>query len=109
KPRFLAHLELLRYACTARDRHAVYSRAHRFASAGGIAICERYPLPVSWALAGPSEAQGQALAADSPVATKVRRWERRCYERMAEPAEYVRKRARLTAETGWSGTGARII
>ncbi|PYO94226.1 MAG: hypothetical protein DMD62_06415 [Gemmatimonadetes bacterium] len=130
KPRFLAHLELLRYACTARDRHAVYSRAHRFASAGGIAICERYPLPVSWALAGPSEAQGQALAADSPVATKVRRWERRCYERMAEPdvvfllqldaetavsrkptepAEYVRKRARLTAETDWSGTGARII
>ena len=60
----------------------------------------------------------------------MRGWERRYYERMAapdltflllldretavsrkptEPAEYVRRRARMTAETDWSRSGARVI
>jgi thymidylate kinase len=129
-PRLAAHLELLRFACTARDRYALYRKAHRFASAGGVAICERYPLREGWALAGPSEAQGQALAADSRFATRVRKLERRYYERMAapdltfllqldpdtavsrktnEPADYVRARAQITANTDWSQSGARII
>ena len=129
-PRFITHLDLLRMSCTARDRYALYRRARRFAAAGGIAICERYPLPEGWALAGPSEAQGRALDAHSPLAARVRAWERRLYDRMtapdvlfllrldpdtavsrkpSEPAEYVRARARLTAETDWSKSGARII
>jgi thymidylate kinase len=129
-PRLAAHLELLRYACTARDRYALYTRAHRFAAAGGIAICERYPLPESWALSGPSEAQGQALGVQSRFATALRKWERRRYERMAppdlafllqldaetavsrkpsEPAEYVRARARQTAQTDWSQSGAVLV
>lgn len=129
-PRTVAHLELLRHGCTARDRYALYRRAHRFAAGGGIAICERYPLPEGWALAGPSEVQGNALAAQSRAATALRTWERRFYERMAppdlilllrldpetavrrkptEPADYVRERARLTAATDWSKSGARIV
>ena len=128
--RLTTHLELLRHGCTARDRYALYRRAHRFATSGGIAICERYPLPESWALSGPSEVQGQALAAQSRLATTLRKWERRFYERMAapdlvfllqldpetavsrkptEPADYVRKRAQVTAETDWSKSGARIV
>jgi thymidylate kinase len=126
----IAHLELLRCGCTARDRYALYRRARRFATGGGIALCERYPLPESWALAGPSEVQGHALGAQSGFATALRQWERRFYERMAapdvvfllrldaetavsrkptEPADYVRERARLTAETDWSRSGARIV
>lgn len=129
-PRLITHLEVLRFACTARDRYALYCRAHRFATSGGIAICERYPLRESWALSGPSEVQGEGLAAQSRVATALRQWERRFYERMAapdvifllqldpetavsrkptEPADYVRKRARLTADTDWSKSGARIV
>ncbi|HYY60349.1 MAG TPA: hypothetical protein VE756_03070, partial [Burkholderiales bacterium] len=129
-PRVTAHLELARCACTARDRYALYRRAHRFASSGGVAICERYPLPESWALAGPSEAQGHALAVQSAFATRIRKWERRYYERMAppdvtfllqldpetavgrkptEPADYVRRRAQLTVDTDWTQSGARII
>src|SRR5882762_7074201 len=128
--RLITHLELLRYGCTARDRYALYRQAHRFAARGGIAICERYPLPESWALSGPSETQGQALAAQSRFASAIRKWERRFYERMTppdvvfllrldpetavsrkptEPADYVRKRAQLTADTDWSKSGARII
>lgn len=130
RTRLVSHLELLRYACTARDRYAQYARAHRFASGGGIAICERYPLPESWGLSGPSETQGKGLDAQSRFAEAVRRWERRFYERMtapdvlfvlhldpetavsrkpSEPADYVRKRAQLTAETDWSNSGARIV
>jgi thymidylate kinase len=120
----------MRYGCTARDRYAVYRQARRFASRGGVAICERYPLPEGWALAGPSEAQGAALTAQSRFATALRQWERRFYERMArpdvvfllrldpdtavsrkpsDPADYVRERARLTAETDWTTSGARIV
>jgi thymidylate kinase len=129
-PRLITHVELLRFGCTARDRDALYRRAHRFASAGGVAICERYPLTEGWALSGPSEVQGQALGAQSRFATALRKWERRVYERMAppdvtfvlqldpetavsrkptEPADYVRQRARVTAETDWSQSGARMI
>lgn len=129
-PRVIAHFALLRLAATARDRYVLYRRARRFAAAGGIAICERYPLPEGWALAGPSEAQGSARDAQSRLATRIRAWERRLYERMAtpdvlfllrldpetavsrkpsEPADYVRERARKTAETDWSKSGARII
>ena len=128
--RLITHFELLRYGCTARDRYALYRAAHRFAAQGGIAICERYPLPESWALAGPSESQGQALAAQSRFAAAIRKWERGYYERMTppdvvfllrvdpetavarkttEPAEYVRKRAQITADADWSKSGARII
>lgn len=129
-PQIIAHCVLLRMAGTARDRYALYRRARRFAANGGIAICERYPLPEGWALAGPSEAQGSARDAESRWATHIRAWERRLYERMAapdvlfllrldpetavsrkpsEPADYVRERARKTAETDWSKSGARII
>jgi thymidylate kinase len=125
-----AHLELLRHVCTARDRYRVYRRARRFATAGGIAICERYPTPEGWALAGPSDVQGLAPEATSTLAARLRQWERRYYERMTspdvvfllqvdpdtavsrktnEPAAYVRERAQLTWDTDWSRSGARIV
>jgi thymidylate kinase len=126
----IAHLELLRAGCTARDRFHLYRRARRFATAGGIAICERYPTREGWALAGPSEVQGFAMDAQSHFATRLRNWERRYYDRITapdvtfllrvdpetavnrktnEPAEYVRARARLTWDTDWSRSGAQII
>ena len=129
-PRLTAHLNLLRSVATGRDRARLHDQAFRFAAGGGIAICERYPLPQSWALSGPSEAQGVAAAVQSTLATRWRRWERRLYERMArpdlvfvlrldaetavrrkpsEPADYVRERARLTAAADWTGTGAVIV
>jgi thymidylate kinase len=124
------HLDLLRSVCTGRDRYRLYRRAFRFAAGGGIAICERYPARESWALSGPSEVQGHALAAQSGLATALRRWERGLYERMArpdllfllsldpdtavsrkpsEPADYVRERARVTAATDWSRSGALVM
>lgn len=129
-PDVVVHLELLRSCATARDRYRLYRRARRFATAGGLAICERYPTRENWALAGPSDAQGHALGATSKLAQRMRSWEHRYYERMSppdlvfllrldaetavarkpsEPAAYVRARARLTQETDWSRSGARIV
>ena len=36
---------LFREVCTARDRLLAYKKARRFASNGGLAICDRFPLP----------------------------------------------------------------
>jgi hypothetical protein len=115
---------------TGRDRARLQIRAFRFAADGGIAICERYPLRQGWSLSGPSEVQGHAQAAQSKLATALRRWERELYERLArpdlvfvlrldpetavrrkpgEPADYVRERARLTAAADWTETGAVIV
>jgi len=68
--------------------------------------------------------------AQSRFAARIRRWERRYYDRITapdlafllqvdpetavarkknEPADYVRQRAQLTWETDWSRSGARII
>lgn len=129
-PRIIAHLDLLRTVATGRDRARLQTRAFRFAADGGIAICERYPLPQSWMLSGPSEVQGHALAAQSKLADALRRWERGLYERLArpdlvfvlrldpetavrrkpsEPADYVRERARLTEAADWTQAGAVVI
>lgn len=123
------HLELLRYVCTARDRLRLYARARRFAAAGGIALCERYPLPANYALAGPSDAQGEARVR-SRLATALRRWEHRLYalitrpdvlfvfdldpetavrRKPEEPADYVRARGTLVRGTDWAATGAILV
>lgn len=129
-PRLAEHLELLRSVCTGRDRARLVRRAFRFAAGGGVAICERYPSPEGWTLSGPSEVQGHATKARSRFADRLRRYERRLYERMprpdltfvlkldaetavhrkpSEPADYVRERARLTAAADWTRGGAIVV
>src|SRR5213078_1329798 len=46
-------LDLLRHVCTARDRYRLFARARRCADAGGIALCERYPVAQNRLLVGP--------------------------------------------------------
>ena len=121
--RAVAHLELARVACTARDRYRLYRRIARRAAQGSLVICERYPTPESGPLAGPSHIQGVGLEAESPLATWVRHLESRWYRLMTppdlelvlrvdpevavrrkpdEPEAYVRRRARIMWDTKWS-------
>lgn len=44
---------LLRQVCTARDRYLTYAKARRFATNGGLAICDRFPLPRVMSTDGP--------------------------------------------------------
>jgi thymidylate kinase len=126
----VAHLELLRHLCTARDRYLLFQRLQRFAASGGIAICERYPIRESWSLAGPSKVQGLALDAQSRTARGMRELERSLYCRITppdlsivlrvepevavrrktdEPEEYVRARARRMWTTDWTSANAVVM
>lgn len=53
-PEFSSYLLLLRSVCIARDRYKLYFKARRFASNGGLAICDRYPTPQVKSMDGPN-------------------------------------------------------
>jgi hypothetical protein len=122
-------LELLRHLGTAHDRYRLYQRVRRFAAAGGIAICERYPVPQNRVLVGPCIS---ALLPRKPgwLAELLQAAEARYYEHMAapdalcvlrldpelavlrkpdEPADYVRARGRVIWDTDWSVTRAHVL
>ena len=52
-PKPTDYSQLLKYACLARDRYLVYVEARRFATNGGIVICDRFPLPEVKLMDGP--------------------------------------------------------
>lgn len=122
-------VELLRHVCTARDRYRLYGKVCRFAAGGGIAICERYPIPQNQRLVGPCIPE---LVGANPagIARLLRDLEASYYEAMVtpdalfvlrlhpdvavvrkpdEPAEYVRARGQVVWDTDWTGTGAQVI
>jgi hypothetical protein len=122
-------IELLRHVCTARDRFRLYRKVCRFATAGGIAVCERYPIPQNRPLVGPCipELVG---AAPAGIARLLRDLELSYYETMLppdalfvlrlhpdlavlrkpdEPADYVRARGQIVWDTDWSNTGAQVV
>jgi hypothetical protein len=122
-------IELLRHVCTARDRYRLYEKVRRFAAAGGVAVCERYPIPQNRLLVGPCIPE---LVGSAPtgIARLLRDIEVSYYETMLrpdalfvlrlhpdlavlrkpdEPADYVRARGQVVWDTDWSGTGAQVI
>jgi thymidylate kinase len=123
-------LELLRLVCTARDRYLLFTQMRRFAEAGGIALCERYPVPQNRLLVGPEIARLLGHGRDTPLARRLMRLEQSYYRRITppdvimvllvepelavrrktdEPADYVRARARVIWETDWTATGAQLL
>jgi thymidylate kinase len=128
--RFPGYLVLLRILCTARDRYRLYARAQRFAAAGGIALCERYPVPPHRLLAGPGIGRYLTALPQRPLARLMHQAELALYRRMLspdallvlrvdpdvaverktdEPADYVRARANVMWNADWSGTAARVV
>jgi thymidylate kinase len=123
-------LELLRLVCTARDRYLLFTEMRRFAEAGGIALCERYPVPQNRLLVGPEIHRLLGHGRDTPLARRLMHLEQSYYRRITppdvimvlrvepelavrrktdEPADYVRARARVIWDTDWTGTDAHLI
>ena len=124
--------DLLRHVCTARDRYRLFTKARRFADAGGVALCERYPVPQNRLLVGPEiprvlDAKG---GKPSGLARRLLRAEAWYYRHITppdvilvlmvepevavarktdEPADYVRARSRIIWGTDWSKTGAHLV
>jgi len=44
-PSFPGYPWLIREVCTARDRYLLYLRGRRFATNGGLVLCDRFPVP----------------------------------------------------------------
>lgn len=55
--RFPGYIQLFRWVCAGRDRSRLYAKARRFATNGGIAICDRYPIPQLQLMDGPNIAR----------------------------------------------------
>jgi len=123
-------LSALRDVCTARDRYRLYVKARRFALAGGIALCERYPIRQNAELAGPrldafaaalrqTRLGGWLLAMETwyyrqilpPDILVVLRVDPEIAVRRKtdEPADYVRERGQIVWNTDWSGSGAHVV
>jgi len=125
-------LDLLRHVCTARDRHRLFTKARRFADAGGVALCERYPVAQNRLLVGPEiprllERKGGTPAALARRLLRAEDWyyrhitrpdvimvlmvepETAVKRKTDEPANYVRARSRIIWETDWTGTGAHLV
>ncbi len=117
-----AILELLRHVCIARDRHLLYVKVHRFATSGGIAICERYPMAENPSQVGPG-IPGLLPAQPGRLGKKLMAIEASYYQRMLrpdttcvlrldpdlavlrkpeEPADDVRARSRAIWQFDWS-------
>jgi hypothetical protein len=122
-------LELLRELCTARDRYRLYQRVRRFAAAGGIALCERYPVRREEVHVAPgvpkllhphapgfvrvvrqAEASycSRILAPDVSFVLKLDP-ELATLRTPQKPPEDVRERSRIIWETDWSATGAHLV
>jgi thymidylate kinase len=52
-PTFPGYPWLIREVCTARDRYLAYKSARRFATNGGLILCDRYPLAEIKIMDGP--------------------------------------------------------
>ncbi len=128
--RFPGYLYCLRYTCTARDRYRLYLKAHRFALSGGLALCERYPMPQNYELAGPRLDQFASRLSRNFLGRLLLRTELRYYRQIlgpdvlivlqvdpetavqrktTEPADYVRARNRAVRGVDWSGTDAHFV
>jgi thymidylate kinase len=122
-------LELLRHVCIARDRHLLYVKVHRFATSGGIAICERYPIGEDLSQAG-AGIPGLLPAHSGRLGKTLKAIEAAYYERMLrpdticvlrldpelavlrkpeEPADDVRARSKAIWQFDWSARGAHVI
>jgi thymidylate kinase len=52
-PTFPGYPWLIREVCTARDRYLLYQSGRRFATNGGLVLCDRFPLPSIKIMDGP--------------------------------------------------------
>ena len=127
---FPGYVALLRHVCTARDRYRLYVKVRAFATAGGLALAERYPIEQNRPLVGPVIRGFVALAPNRRLAALLRSAEEWYYRQIlppdlvvvlrvepevavrrktTEPPDYVRRRARIIWDVDWSATRARVV
>ena len=84
-PEFPGYPWLLWHVLTARDRYRLYAKIRRFASNGGIVICDRYPLPEIKSMDGERAGWLAAAAPSNRLLQYLVTLERRFYQHIAPP------------------------
>lgn len=129
-PEFPGYLRLLLWVCIARDRYRLYGKARRFAARGGLAICDRFPVPQIKAMDGPSIARSLPTGSCTGLANRLLKMETGIYQGILPPdmlvvfrvhpeiavrrkpnedPDYVRARTSEIWELDWQGTNAQVI
>jgi thymidylate kinase len=80
-----AYRPLFWLLCTARDRHHAYRSARRFASDGGLVLCDRYPDPRLRSMEAPLIASRTADGPDNRLVRAMIRVEQRYHRAIAPP------------------------
>lgn len=123
-------LQCVRWLCMARDRYRHYKKLRRFASNGGVVICDRFPVEKLRLMDGPRIRRSLNGTADSAVGQFLMNREESYYRQImppdllvvlradpdvaasrktTEPESHVRPRAKELWDVDWNGTSAHLI
>ena len=127
---FPGYLRLLRWVSAGRDRRRLYIKARRFATNGGIALCDRFPTRQLQLMDGPNIAQSVPPQRRNKFVKLLNRLELHYYRQIlppdllivlrvdpdiavqrktAEREEHVRPRSTELWKQDWQGTSAKVI
>jgi thymidylate kinase len=84
-PAFPGYPWLLQEVCSARDRYLAYVKARRFATNGGLAICDRFPLPQVKFMDSPQAARFTSACQGNRLIMSLVALENRYYQHMTLP------------------------
>jgi thymidylate kinase len=127
---FPGYLQLLRWVSAGRDRCRVYTRMRRFATNGGVVLCDRHPIPQVRLMDGPNIADTVPLEKRNALVKRLMRAEQSYYRKIMMPdllivlrvdpdiavsrktnetELHVRTRSTELWEQDWTGTNAYVI
>lgn len=129
-PEFPGYPWLIREVCTAHDRYQTYLAARRYASNGGLVICDRYPIPQIKIMDGPQVERVTSSMKPNAWIRRLAKIEKQYYDRVLPPdvlvtlrvdpevsvqrktdedADSVRSRAGEVWNVEWKNTNAHVI
>lgn len=127
---FPGYLQLFRWVSAGRDRRRLYIKARRFATNGGIALCDRYPLAQLQLMDGPNIARTIPPERRNPLVKLLLKLETNYYRQIMPPdllivlrvdpdvavqrktnehELHVRTRSSELWQQDWSGTNAYVL
>jgi thymidylate kinase len=127
---FPGYPTLIRLVCTAHDRCLAYAKARRFASNGGLVLCDRFSLPGMMAMDGPQVEHMTRNGKSNWFIKLLSRLEEKYYQQILPPdmlivlqvnpdvaadrktdesAAYVRARTTQIWTSDWEPTPAHVI
>ena len=127
---FPGYLQLLRWVSAGRDRLRLYMKARRFAIKGGVALCDRYPVPQLQLMDGPNIARTIPPQQRNQLIKFLMKLENSYYRQIMPPdlllvlrvdpdiavqrktteiEQHVRTRSTELWKQDWTGTNAYVI